>query len=61
MTDEMKNACARCGKALAHMATAEQLPSHATWDAVTGAGPFCGAGCMELARRDIPATWAERA
>lgn len=59
MTGAIENACVHCGKQLAE-ADPHQLAAYATWDVVDRSGPYCGAGCMELARRNIPAAWAER-
>lgn len=51
----IENRCIRCGKQLADAADPNQFAQHVTFDVASGAGPFCGAGCMELARRGIPA------
>jgi hypothetical protein len=60
VTDAIENACIRCGTHLGGGVDYHQIAAHATWDVASGAGPFCGDGCVEMARRGIPATWEPR-
>ena len=54
------NACVRCSNPIVGSdATSEEVCLHGMYD-VDGSGPYCGAACLDRARRGIPHGYDER-